>query len=77
MMQILKRGFRKFIITIFAFIWAYIELITVWFLLKNHLEFLAPVLIATYSFESTIVLYMFVSNYGEHREEKLKNNGGE
>ena len=54
------KGYRKVFICIFAFVWAAI----VGLMFKE-----SNVIIPIYSFGSSIVLYLFAANYGEHREE--------
>ena len=61
----MKKGNRKTSICIIGFVWALIVLVVVKLLFDT-----TDALIPIYSFGSSIVLYLFAANYGEHREEK-------
>ena len=73
----IKKGNRKVFICILGFIWAIAVLFLVWLMFKSVPDVIIGVLAAMLTFGSTIVLYLFVSNYGEHREENRHYNNKE
>jgi len=66
----LKKGYRKVFICVIGFIWAMAILLIVWLLFRKNPEILASILIATYSFGSSLVLYLFASNAVVHKIDK-------
>lgn len=65
----IKKGYRKVFVCISGFVWALIVLFLVWLLFKKTPESVAAILGVVLGFGSSIVLYLFASNYGEHKEE--------
>lgn len=77
-MKLLQKGFRKVFVCMVAFIWAMLlfllVIFLVWWLFPESPDIIVPILAALLTFGSTVVLYLFASNYGEHREESKNGN---